>query len=153
MEESTEKGKKLNPEMGRLIAENTSLKEKNAALKETNQMLSDMVDNLDRALTDMTALQRVSTENLNKASEIIKSVMPPENANPEMERLIAENRALKEENATLKARVTELGEITDSLAKLADEYDRELNASTDELIKTTDALKDAMAPKVRGTVT
>ena len=62
----------LSPEMERLMAENAVLKEENQVLSDLNQVLSDMVDNYDKALTEMTALQRVSTKNLNEANEIIK---------------------------------------------------------------------------------
>jgi uncharacterized membrane protein YdfJ with MMPL/SSD domain len=68
----TEKVGKLSPEMEQLI-------EENKALKETNQILSDLVDNYDKALTDMTALQRESTDRLNEATEIIKNIVPTEN--------------------------------------------------------------------------
>jgi uncharacterized protein YlxW (UPF0749 family) len=59
----------------------------------------------------------------------------------EIERLTAENTALK-------ARVAELDEITDGLGALVNEYDRVLNDSTDELVKVTNALKDAKSVKV-----
>ena len=57
-----------------------------------------------------------------------------------MELLIAENTALK-------ARVTELEEITDGYAALAEGYSQELTTTTDALEKTNNALEDAMAPR------
>ena len=62
-----EKVGNVSPEMEQLIAENT-------ALKEINQILNDMVDNYDKALTEMTALQRESTKNLNEAVTIITTL-------------------------------------------------------------------------------
>jgi hypothetical protein len=54
--------------MEQLIAENT-------ALKEANTELMNIADNYDKALTDMTALQRETTDRLNEATEIIKNFM------------------------------------------------------------------------------
>ena len=62
-----EKEENLSSEMEQLTAEN-------AALKEINQILSDMIDNYDTALTEMTALQRESTKKLIEATEIIKTL-------------------------------------------------------------------------------
>jgi hypothetical protein len=61
------------------------------------------------------------------------------NLSPETGQLIAEN-------AALKARVAQLEEVRDGYIALVEEYDRELNASTDELNKSADVLKNAMAP-------
>ena len=73
-----EKAEKLNPEMEQLIAENAALKEENQVLSDLNQVLGDMIDNYDKTLTEMTALQRESTKKLNEAAKIIKGGRRPQ---------------------------------------------------------------------------
>jgi regulator of replication initiation timing len=59
-----------------------------------------------------------------------------ENLSPEMEQLIAENTALKQENADLR-------EANKKLFDLVDNYDRELNDTTNMLKQTSDKLNEA----------
>ena len=59
-----------------------------------------------------------------------------EGPSPEMEQLIAENKALKEEIAVLR-------ETNQALLDLTDTYDKELNNATDLLKQVTDNLNEA----------
>jgi peptidoglycan hydrolase CwlO-like protein len=59
----------------------------------------------------------------------------------EIERLTAEN-------AELQAKVTELEKIKDGLLALINEYNKDLNAATNLIGRTTATLKNAKAVKV-----
>ncbi|GHV96121.1 hypothetical protein AGMMS50293_24410 [Spirochaetia bacterium] len=112
------KESKISPEMEKLIQEN-------ATLKEVNQTLSDLVDQYDKALLEMTALQRVSNKELNAAADTIENM-----------------QKLELENTALKRICEEMGQQIQELKAMIDSYDKELNDLADAVLE-----QEISAPK------
>lgn len=99
--------------------------QENATLKEVNQTLSDLVDQYDKALLEMTALQRVSNKELNAAADTIENM-----------------QKLELENTALKRICEEMGQQIQELKAMIDSYDKELNDLADAVLE-----QEISAPK------